>query len=150
MKRTRSQVVSGLFVTLLGALALVRASTAAEVSVVQAVDEGSVQWTACGGAWPQKGCEAALVWGDFQKGASGFWVRAPKGHTFVRHAHPAPERILLLRGRMVGATDGSSGEITMTPGMYWGIDANVVHWARCEDACLMYITYDTPYGLRFP
>jgi hypothetical protein len=36
------------------------------------------------------------------------------------------------------------------PGMYWGVGADAVHWARCEEACLMYITYDLPYGLRFP
>jgi quercetin dioxygenase-like cupin family protein len=77
------------------------------------------------------------------------WVRAPKGHTFARHAHPTPERILLVRGRITGAVDGGR-ETTLMPGMYWGVGADAVHWARCEEACLMYITYDLPYGLRFP
>src|SRR5690349_12559532 len=98
-------------------------SCAANNSVTQTADGSSIQWVPCGGPWPEKGCEAALAWGDFEHGASGFWVKAPKGHTFVRHSHPTPERILLIRGRMVGATDGGS-ETVVLPGMYWGFDAN--------------------------
>ena len=134
---------------MLSALPFASASFAADISVTQKPDEAAIPWAHCGGAWPEKGCEAALAWGDWEKGTSGFWVRAPKGHKFVRHAHPTPERILMVRGQIVGGVDGGK-EIRVAPGTYWGLDANVVHWARCEDACLMYITYDSPYGLSFP
>ena len=140
-------VVARLF--MLMALSFTNASFANDPSVTQMPDDAAVQWAPCGGVWPEKGCEAALAWGDWEKGTSSFWVRAPEGHKFVRHSHPTPERILLVRGHMVGGVDGGK-EIRVLPGTYWGVDANVVHWARCEDACLMYITYDLPYGLSFP
>lgn len=111
-----------------------------------APDEAAVTWFECGG-FP-KGCEGALIWGDFEKGASGFYVRAPKGYLFPRHAHASAERILVLRGRVVGAV-GNGQEMMVTPGMYWGFDGKAVHWARCEDACLMYITYDAPFDVIF-
>ena len=38
----------------------------------------------------------------------------------------------------------------ITPGMYWAIAGTALHWARCEDACLMYITYDATFDLTFP
>ncbi len=135
----------------IGCAAMMQCIAAVEAggSVLQAPDDSSVKWAECGGAWPQKGCEAARVWGDWQGGTSGFWVRAPKGHVFARHAHTSPERIVLLRGRMTGSVDGGP-EVMVQPGMYIDFAGNSVHWARCEDACLMYITYDAPYDLRFP
>lgn len=130
------------------ALPFAGSAAGADAVLAQAPDEGAVKWVECGGAWPEKGCEAALVWGDWEKGASGWWVRAPKGYTFVRHSHTAPERILLVRGRVVGGVDGGR-EAMVTPGMYWGFAGKAVHWARCEDACLMYITYDSGFDLAF-
>lgn len=123
--------------------------SSAEPTVTQAPEDSAVKWFECGGPWPQKGCEAAVVWGDWERGASGWWVRAPKGHTFARHSHGSPERILLVRGRMVGGVDGSA-ELSVKPGMYWELSGNVVHWARCIDSCVMYITYDLPFDLHFP
>ncbi len=112
-------------------------------------DDGALKWFECGGGnvWP-KGCEAYLVWGDYEKGASGWYIRAPAGYLFPRHFHTTEERILLVRGRMVGAVDGKS-ETSVLPGMYWALDGKAVHWARCDEACLMYITYDTPFDLTF-
>lgn len=127
----------------------VGAAAAAEATVTQSPDDGAVKWFECGGAWPQKGCEASLVWGDWEHGTSGWWVRAPKGYMFARHSHSTPERILLVRGVMVGSVDGGQ-EVTVRPGMYWDFGANIIHWARCVDNCLMYITYDSPFDLRFP
>jgi hypothetical protein len=37
----------------------------------------------------------------------------------------------------------------VTPGMYWSFAGKAVHWARCEDDCLMYITYDLPFDVTF-
>lgn len=134
---------------LLGCLAYAVSAGSAEVVTALAPDEGAVKWFEClGGNMPEKGCEATLLWGDWEKGASGWWVRAPKGYLFARHLHAAPERILLMRGRMVGAVDGGK-EAMITPGMYWGFDSKAVHWARCEDACLMYITYDSAFDMTF-
>jgi len=133
----------------LGAACLAVASIAnADGISSQSADEASVKWVECGGAWPQKGCEAALVWGDWEKGTHGWWVRAPKGHTFSPHSHTSPERILLVRGRMIGAVDGGK-EPMILPGMYWALPGKAFHWARCEDACLMYITYDSGFDLSF-
>ncbi len=30
-----------------------------------------------------------------------------------------------------------------------GFDGSVVHWARCDEACVMYITYEMPYDVKF-
>ena len=127
--------------------ALVPTMTAsAEDALSLAPDEAALKWFECGG-FP-KGCEGAWVWGDAEKAQSGFYVRAPKGYVFPRHLHASPERILVLRGRISGAVDGDA-ETLVTPGMYWGFPGKAVHWARCEDACLMYITYDTPFDVTF-
>lgn len=109
-------------------------------------DEARIQWMACAG-FP-KGCEAALVWGDWEKGVNGWYVRAPKGYTFPLHSHTAPERIVMLRGRMLGG-EPDAGDTLLTPGMYWGAGGKAPHWARCEDACLMYITYDAGFDVKF-
>jgi hypothetical protein len=111
-----------------------------------APDEGTLKWFPCEGWAP--GCEGALLWGDPTRGPSGFYVRAPKGYLFPRHTHASPERIAVLRGRISGAVDGTS-DAMVSPGMYWGFAGNAVHWARCEDACLMYITYDLPFDVAF-
>ena len=132
---------------LLGALVPALTASSADSVVALAPDEAALKWFECGG-FP-KGCEGALVWGDFEKSTSGFYVRAPKGYVFPRHSHTSPERILVLRGRMVGVA-GDGSEMMVTPGMYWGFAGKAVHWARCEDACLMYITYDTPFDVTFP
>ncbi len=112
-------------------------------------DEAGLDWFECGGGnvWP-KGCEAYLVWGNYEKGASGWYIRAPAGYVFPRHFHATEERILVVRGRIAGAVDGGA-ETVVSPGMYWALGGNAVHWARCEDACLMYITYDGPFDLTF-
>jgi len=128
------------------ALAVVVSTSAEEGVVAMAPDEAALKWFECGG-YP-KGCQAAWVWGDSEKAQSGFYVRAPKGYVFPRHLHTSPERILVLRGRMSGAVDGGA-EMMVTPGMYWSFAGKAVHTARCEDACLMYITYDTPYDVTF-
>ena len=122
------------------------ASGADPAVVSLAPDEAGIKWFECGG-FP-KGCEAAWVWGDAEKAQSGFYVRAPKGYVFPPHLHSSPERILVLRGRMSGTVDGGP-ETWVTPGMYWGFGAKAVHAAKCEDACLMYITYDTPFDVSF-
>lgn len=121
-------------------------ASGAEDVVTLAPDEGALKWFECGG-FP-KGCEGAWVWGDSEKAQSGFYVRAPKGYVFPRHIHTSTERILVLRGRMSGSVDGGA-ETIVTPGMYWGFAGKAVHWARCEDACLMYITYDQPFDVTF-
>ena len=112
-------------------------------------DENGLKWFECGGGnvWP-KGCDAYLVWGDYEKGPSGWYIRAPAGYLFPRHLHSTEERILLVRGKMTGGVDRSS-EATVMPGGYWSLEGNAVHWARCEEACLMYITYDKPFDLAF-
>lgn len=133
-------------VTCLLALGLAHAG---EASSPQSPRSATVQWVECGGGWPQKGCEAALVWGDWASSTHGWWVRAPRGHEFVRHSHTAPERILLLEGRMIAVIDGAQAQM-VEPGMYVAFPGSAVHWARCEDACIMYITYDAGYDLRFP
>jgi quercetin dioxygenase-like cupin family protein len=128
------------------ALAILASASAEESVVAMAPDEAALKWFECGG-FP-KGCEAAWVWGNAEKAQSGFYVRGPKGYLFPRHVHTSPERILVLRGRISGAIDGGA-EVMVTPGMYWGFAGNAVHWARCEDACLMYITYDTAFDVAF-
>jgi hypothetical protein len=55
---------------------------------------------------------------------------------------------MVVRGRISGAVDGTK-ETMVTPGMYWAFGGKAVHWARCEDPCLMYITYDKPFDLTF-
>lgn len=47
-----------------------------------------------------------------------------------------------------GSVDGGAGNM-VTPGMYWSFAGKAVHWARCEDDCLMYITYDLPFDVTF-
>ena len=134
---------------LLGGLMMVGCAGSAEVVSSLAPDQAGVTWFECGGGgvWP-KGCEALLVWGDYEKGASGWYVRAPAGYLFARHQHTSEERILVVRGRISGAVDGTK-ETMVTPGMYWAFAGKATHWARCEDACLMYITYDQPFDLTF-
>jgi hypothetical protein len=143
-KGSVGQVIYG--VALAAALGCAGAAGGADSVTALAADEAAVKWFECGG-FP-KGCEGTLVWGDWEKTTHGYYVRAPKGYLFPRHAHTSPERILVLRGRMVGAVDGG-GEMMVTPGMYWGFEGKAVHWARCEDACLMYITYDGPFDVKF-
>jgi hypothetical protein len=145
-RKLRQRAVTAL---LFGGLALAAWHTGAQLVTAVAPDQAEVTWFECGGGgvWP-KGCEAALVWGDFEKGASGWFIRAPAGYTFPRHEHTSEERILVIRGRISGAVDGTR-ETMVTPGMYWGFAGKAVHWARCEDACLMYITYDRPFDLTF-
>jgi quercetin dioxygenase-like cupin family protein len=105
----------------------------------------ALKWNDCGDQWP-KGCEYAEVWGDENK--SGSYVRAPKGYRFVLHSHTSPERMLIVSGRVAAASkDGK--EAVGTPGMYMGFDGSVVHWARCDEACVMYITYEMPYDVKF-
>jgi quercetin dioxygenase-like cupin family protein len=133
-------------ILLLGALTATTGALAGDSVVSLAPDEGALKWFECGG-FP-KGCEAAWVWGDGEKAQSGFYVRAPKGYVFPPHQHSSPERILVLRGRMSGSADGGP-ETWVIPGMYWGFAAKAVHTAKCEDACLMYITYDTPFDVSF-
>ena len=138
----------GTWLVLLSSLAPALTASSADNVVALAPDDAAVKWVECGGgAWP-KGCEAALAWGDYEKGSSAFYVRAPKGYLFPRHSHTSAERILVLRGRISGAVDGE-GEMMVTPGMYWGFQGKAVHWARCEDSCLMYITYDGPFDQTF-
>ena len=134
---------------LLGGLLMAACAGSAEVVTTLAPDQAGVTWFECGGGgvWP-KGCEAFLVWGDYEKGASGWYVRAPAGYLFPRHQHTSEERILVVRGRISGAVDGTK-ETMVTPGMYWAFGGKAVHWARCEDPCLMYITYDKPFDLTF-
>jgi anti-sigma factor ChrR (cupin superfamily) len=131
---------------LLGVLLAALETWGADSVVTTAPDQGGLKWFECGG-FP-KGCEGAWVWGDSEKAQSGFYVRAPKGYVFPSHIHTSPERILVLRGRMSGAVDGGA-ETIVTPGMYWGFAGKAVHWARCEDDCLMYITYDLPFDVTF-
>jgi hypothetical protein len=122
-------------------------AASADNVVALAPDEAAVKWIECAPGFP-KGCEAAVVWGDWEKGPNGWYVRAPKGYTFPRHTHTAPERIIVLRGRMLGAVEGG-GEMMVTPGTYWGFAGKAIHWARCEDACLLYIHYDAPFDVAF-
>ncbi|HZP94182.1 MAG TPA: cupin domain-containing protein [Burkholderiales bacterium] len=134
---------------LLGGLLITGCAGSAELVTSMAPDQAGVTWFECGGGgvWP-KGCEASLVWGDYEKGASGWFVRAPGGYLFPRHEHTSEERILVIRGRITGSVNGAK-ETMVTPGMYWGFAGKAVHWARCEDPCLMYITYDKAFDLTF-
>jgi Cupin domain len=123
------------------------ASTAFGAEGLTVLTPDGVGWVECGADWP-KGCEAALVAGDPAKGTSFWYCRAPKGYLFPRHSHTGAERIVVLRGRISGGVDG--GNKTMAaPGMYLGFDGGAVHWARCEDDCLMYIIHDGPYDQTF-
>jgi len=131
---------------LLGLLGSASTAFGADSVTALAPDESAVKWVECAG-WP-KGCEAALVAGDYEKGASAWFCRAPKGYMFPRHSHTAAERIIVLRGRLSGGVDGG-GEMMVTPGMFWGFGEKAVHWVRCEDACLMYIHYDAPFDVTF-
>jgi quercetin dioxygenase-like cupin family protein len=104
-------------------------------------------WFDCGPEWP-KGCQATLVAGDPAKETSVWYCKAPKGALFARHSHSGAERILVVTGRVTGGADGME-EKTVSPGMYIAFDGKVVHWARCEDDCLMYIIHDGPYDQTF-
>jgi quercetin dioxygenase-like cupin family protein len=119
-----------------------KANCADQPPAVLAPDDTAVAWQKCQG-WPV-GCEFAVIWADGTTGASGAYVRAPRGYLFQRASHTATERIIVLRGRVSSGVDGV-GESMLSPGMSWGIPAKSVHWAKCEDPCLMYIHFDGPY-----
>jgi hypothetical protein len=112
---------------------------------VVAPSDPALKWNECGDPWP-KGCEYADVWGDDTK--NGSYVRAPKGYRFLLHSHTSPERMLIVSGRVAAAAQGGK-ESVGTPGMYMGFDGKAVHWARCDEACVMYITYEMPYDVKF-
>ena len=138
-----SLAAAGMLAGLLGAGG---AAAGAGTLSTGAPDDAATKWQPCEG-WPS-GCEFAGVWLDQKSGASGAYVRAPKAYFFQRASHTATERIVVLRGRVTGGIDGA-GDGMLTPGMYWNIPAGSVHWARCEDACLMYIEFDQPYDHTF-
>ncbi|HUF19208.1 MAG TPA: DUF4437 domain-containing protein [Burkholderiales bacterium] len=113
---------------------------------IGAPDDAATQWQICEGEPP--GCEFAVIWLDKDSGALGAYVRAPKSYFFRRASHTATERVIVLRGRITaGVDDGGDG--MLTPGMYWNIPGSLVHWMRCEDACLMYIEFDKPFDRVF-
>jgi quercetin dioxygenase-like cupin family protein len=148
LERRSNAVKKTRLALLAAALASTYPAFAADSVVTANAEDASAKWTECGDPWP-KGCEYIGLWGDAEKSPIGSYVRAPKGYIFLNHSHPSTEHILVLKGVVKGGVVGGP-EISTLPGMYIGYPANAPHWARCEEACLMYIVYDkAPYGVKF-
>lgn len=132
----------------LGVLCAGTPTLAADAVQVRDADDPSAQWTECGDPWP-KGCEFLGLWGDPEKTPIGSYVRAPKGYEFIKHSHPSTEHILVIKGVVKSGIVGGP-EAVAQPGQYIAFGPDVPHWARCDQACLMYIVYDKPpYGVKF-
>ena len=127
---------------MIGMLVAAVAALGADGPATRDPDDPAAQWTECGEPWA-KGCEFLGLWGDPEKTPIGSYVRAPKGYAFLKHSHGSTEHIVVLRGRVTSAVEGGK-EVVSLPGMYVEFESGVPHWARCEEACLMYNTYDKP------
>lgn len=126
-------------------MGVVMAQSAAQDTT--AISPANVKWVDCGEGWPA-GCQAAWVAGDATKETSYWFCRAPKGALFPRHSHTGAERIVALQGRITGGTDNGD-TVKITQGGYLSFSGKSVHWARCEDDCLMFIVHDGAYDQTF-
>lgn len=128
-------------------IASANSALSADAIVTVNPNDAALQWVECGEPFP-KGCEFTGLFGDPEKTPIGSFVRSPAGYRFVNHSHPSDEHIVVIKGRLTGGLMGGAESLTPTGG-YIKFPANLPHWGKCEEACILYMVYDkAPYGVK--
>jgi len=114
-------------------------------AALPAVAVAHPKWEPCLPFVP-KGCEVALVKGDYTRGASQIIYRMPANFSVPAHWHTSAERMVVMAGKIRMSYAGREpevfeiGDTTSTPG-------KLPHAAFClrGTPCVVLVEYDLPF-----
>jgi beta-alanine degradation protein BauB len=93
------------------------------------------------------GPKRAIVFGDPNKGAHGFYVRLPPKWASANHYHSANFHAVLIDGEIVNNYDGQTEEVRIGKGGYFSTASNVNHVTKClsNTECILYVQMDAAF-----
>jgi hypothetical protein len=87
--------------------------------------------------------QVAPLWGDRNKGESGFLLKMPAGFESGMHGHSADYHAVLVSGAWVHTEEGSSEVKELTPGSYVMQPGKAMHNDACKagSECVLFVHY---------
>ena len=133
---------------LLSAAAVLEPSSAAgetSAAASPAVEIVKPKWEPCLPFVP-KGCEVALVKGDYTKGASQIVYRMPANFAVPEHWHTSSERMVVMAGKIRMSYPGQKAEV-LEVGDSTRAAGKVPHAAFClrGTPCVVMVEYELPF-----
>jgi quercetin dioxygenase-like cupin family protein len=96
----------------------------------------AVAWSTADMKWVEnpmnKAISTATLWGDPARGAYGVIRKAAAGTDLGWHTHSADEKVIVISGSFDFQLEGEE-PMTLSPGSYAFIPANVNHMAKCHE-----------------
>lgn len=85
--------------------------------------------------------QAAVAYGDMQKGPYGVFLKFPGGFVSPAHHHTAEYRAVVVSGTIVNSEEGEA-DVTLQPGSYWYQRGKVSHVTKCVSSgdCTVFLT----------
>ena len=85
--------------------------------------------------------QAAVAYGDMNKGAHGTFLKMPKGFVSPVHMHTHEYHAVVISGTIVNSEVGKP-DIKMRPGSYWFQVGNVKHVTKCvsDSGCTVFLS----------
>ena len=92
--------------------------------------------------------QSALAYGNPDKGASTFLLKAPSGCRVPAHYHSAEEQMFVIRGSVLTGMTAMK-EVALTRGGVAAMPAKAVHWFSCagKGPCLVAVTFNQKYDI---
>lgn len=84
--------------------------------------------------------QAAVAYGDMNKGGHGTFLKMPKGFTSPVHLHTHEYHAVVIAGIIVNSEVGKA-DIQLRPGSYWYQVGNVKHVTQCvsDSGCTVFL-----------
>jgi quercetin dioxygenase-like cupin family protein len=93
------------------------------------------------------GPKRAVVFGDPDRGAHGFYLRLPPNWESPNHYHSASYHAVLIEGEVVNNYEGQTEEVKVAKGGYFATVNNVNHVTKCLSSieCIIYVQMDAAF-----
>jgi beta-alanine degradation protein BauB len=93
------------------------------------------------------GPKRAIVFGDPDRGAHGFYLRLPPNWESPNHYHSANYHAVLIEGEVVNNYEGQTEEVKIAKGGYFATVNNVNHVTKCLSSteCIIYVQMDAAF-----
>jgi beta-alanine degradation protein BauB len=93
------------------------------------------------------GPKRAVVFGNPDQGAHGFYLRLPPRWESPNHYHSANYNAVLIDGEVVNNYEGQTEEVRISKGGYFATVNNVNHITKCLSTteCIIYVQMDAAF-----
>jgi quercetin dioxygenase-like cupin family protein len=93
-----------------------------------------------------KGATQAVLWGDPAKGAHGVITKFEPGTVHPLHHHTSDLKLMMVTGSYWMETEDGK-KVSVKPGGYLFMPANLKHKSGCEEACSFFMTANGKFDL---